>query len=53
MDVLAGRPERVSASRETTLTASLTLRGAAAQAAALSAILGRLADQIAAGLPPR
>ncbi|WP_404842404.1 PqiC family protein [Burkholderia vietnamiensis] len=51
--VLAGRPERVSASRETTLTASLTQHGAAAQAAALSAILGRLADQIAAGLPPR
>ncbi|KVF23104.1 hypothetical protein WJ07_16525 [Burkholderia vietnamiensis] len=51
--VLAGRPERVSASREMTLTASLTQHGAAAQAAALSAILGRLADQIAAGLPPR
>ncbi|RKU01079.1 hypothetical protein C7H84_22665 [Burkholderia sp. Nafp2/4-1b] len=51
--VLSGHPERVTSSRETTLTAQITQHDAAAQAAALSAILGQLADRIASALGGR
>ncbi|KPJ34643.1 hypothetical protein BMUNKI379_12025 [Burkholderia multivorans] len=51
--LLSGRPERVTSSRETTLTAQLTSRDAAAQADALSRVLGQLADRIASALVGR
>ncbi|WP_269501629.1 PqiC family protein [Burkholderia sp. IMCC1007] len=51
--VLSGRPARVTLSRETTLTSQMADRDAAAQAAALSRILGQLADQIVGSLPAR
>ncbi|WP_414696412.1 PqiC family protein [Paraburkholderia sp.] len=45
--LLAGRPARAILTQQATLTSAMTARDAPAQAAALSRILGQLADQIA------
>jgi uncharacterized lipoprotein YmbA len=52
--LLSGRPARATFSQQTTLKAEIADRGdAAAQAAALSRILGQLADQIATSIAAR
>jgi uncharacterized protein len=52
--LLSGRPARATFSQQTTLKSEITNRGdAAAQAAALSRILGQLADQIATSIVAR
>ncbi|MEW9584995.1 membrane integrity-associated transporter subunit PqiC [Paraburkholderia sp. DGU8] len=45
--LLAGHPSRTTLTRETTLSSTMSERDAAGQAAALSDVLGQLADQIA------
>jgi uncharacterized protein len=45
--LLAGHPSRTTLTRETTLSSKMSERDAAGQAAALSDVLGQLADQIA------
>ena len=49
----SGQPARATLTQQATLKAALENRGAAAQAAALSRILGALADRIAASVVAR
>ncbi|ACC74340.1 PqiC family protein [Paraburkholderia phymatum] len=51
--LLSGQPPHVTLTREVTLTSTLTSRDAAEQAAALSRILGELADRIVASIVER
>lgn len=51
--LLAGQPSRVAASEQVTLTSNITHRDAATQAAALSDLLGQLADRIATAVAAR
>lgn len=51
--LLSGRPSRATMTQQVTLTSDMTSGGAAAQASALSRVLGQLADRMAASIVAR